>query len=110
MEIRGSIAAIHGVRFGICGGGRASRHACGPARIAAVGVTRLWLAVGWRRDRANRGRAGVRAGFLVSYLRRGRAKGERRRGRAARRDGDENGGRTVAWFSGAGAVYKPRLM
>ena len=83
MEIRGSIAAIHGVRFGIRdGGGRASRHACGPARIAAVGVTRLWLAVGWRRDRANRERAGGVFGELFAA---GRAKGERRRERAARR-------------------------
>jgi hypothetical protein len=195
---RGSIAAIHGVRFGIHGGGRASRHACGLARIAAVGVTRLRLAAGWRESRAcgrgfrravccggerrasggggerrsgaaRRGddlrlvvgwresRAcgacgrgfgelfaagasggggeqrsgaawrrfavgggmariagvrGVQAGLSASCLRRGRAKGERRRGRAARRGGDENGGRAGAWLSGAGAgaVYTPRLM
>jgi hypothetical protein len=42
--------------------------------------------------------------------RRGRAKGEWRRGRAARRGGDKNGGQTGPWLSGAGAVYRPRLM
>jgi hypothetical protein len=38
--------------------------------------------------------------------------GERRAsgGGSVRRDGDKNEGRAVAWLSGAGAVYKPRLM
>jgi hypothetical protein len=64
---------------------------------------------GWRRDGANRvraGRAGRAGGVSASCLRRGRAEAGANGGRA-RRDGDL---RLAAGWGRAGAVYTPRLM